>query len=220
MNTLVIQIALLFLPGIIWERIHATYVLKDKPEQFDVIRRAFVFGVISYVLAFAAYSGLHRRFYLVALEGDHIALSIKVAREIGYATLIAFVMALVHVWFDSRKLFSRFMRGARLTTRYGTEDVWDYTFSRKDPMFGYLNLRDFDKEVIYSGFIELYSESDKLREVVLRDAIAYSFDGTELFKAPRVYIARDKDNIDIEFPEIPAGPPAAAPQPPGANQGP
>ena len=220
MNTLVIQIALLFLPGIIWERIHATYVLKDKPEQFDVVRRAFVFGVISYVLAFAAYSGLHRRFYLVTLDGDHIALSIKVAREIGYATLIAFVMALVHVWFDSRKLFSRFVRWAHLTERYGTEDVWDYTFSRKDSLFGYLNLRDFDKQVIYSGFIELYSESDKLREVVLRDAIAYSFDGTELFKAPRVYIARDKANIDIEFPEIPAGPPAAVPQPPGANQGP
>lgn len=207
MNTLVIQIAILFLPGIIWERIHATYVLKDKPEQFDIIRRAFVFGVISYVLAFAAYSGLHRRFYLVALEGDHIAFSIKIAREIGYATLIAFVMALIHVWFDSRRIFSRFILSTTIGDRYGIEDVWDYTFSRKDTLTNYINMRDFDKEIVYSGYVLLYSESEKLRELVLRDVVVYSFDGSELFRAPRVYIARDKDNIDIEFPEIPGGPP-------------
>ena len=89
MNTLVIQIALLFLPGIIWERIHATYVLKDKPEQFDVVRRAFVFGVISYVLAFAAYSGFHRRFYLFTLDRDHIALRYLLNPVLGFGTRIA-----------------------------------------------------------------------------------------------------------------------------------
>lgn len=208
MNTLVIQIALLFLPGIIWERIHATYVLKDKPEQFEWVRRSFIFGVLSYAVAFSLYSACHRRFYLVTLEGDHLAFSFRIAREIGAATAVALVMSLAHVWFDSRKLFARFLLSVKIAMRYGPEDVWDYTFTKGDQLSEYLNLRDFDKEIIYSGYVLLYSESEKLRELVLRDVIVYSFDGSELFRAPRVYISRDKDNIDIEFPDRPA------PQPP------
>ena len=206
MNTLVLQIAILFLPGIIWERIHATYVLKDKPEQFDIIRRAFVFGMLSYLLLFCGYGAFHQRFYLVALESDHIAFSFKIAREILYATLVAFFASLAHVAFDSWKVFSFVIRKLKLTKRYGTEDVWDYVFSSRDHRLGYVNVRDFDKQIIYTGYVEIFSESEKLRELVLTSAIVYAFDGTELFKSPVVYIARDKDNIDIDFPEIPAAP--------------
>ncbi len=207
MNTsaLVIQVALLFLPGLIWERIHATYVLKDKAEQFEVIRRALVFSVVSYLVTFAFYAAAHRRFILVSLQGDHIDLNIKIVREIGYATLVAFVLLLAHIWFDSRRIFSVFVRATKLTQRYGPEDVWDYTFSGKDPLFGFIHLRDFEKEIIYAGKVELYSESEKLRELVLSEVVVYRFDGSELFDAPRVYISRDKDNIDIEFPKPPAG---------------
>jgi len=38
MSTIVLQLALLFLPGLVWERMHAVYSLKDKPDQFDVLR--------------------------------------------------------------------------------------------------------------------------------------------------------------------------------------
>jgi hypothetical protein len=35
---------------------------------------------------------------------------------------------------------------------------------------------------------------------VLRDVIVSDFEGKELFKTPRVYLARKADNVDIEFP--------------------
>ena len=46
----------------------------------------------------------------------------------------------------------------------------------------------------------MWSESEKQREIVLRDVIVSDFKGRELFKTPRVYLARNADNIDIEFP--------------------
>lgn len=64
----------------------------------------------------------------------------------------------------------------------------------------YLHLRDFEKKLAYAGWVEVWSESEKQREVVLRDVIVSDFEGKELFKTPRVYLARKADNIDIEFP--------------------
>lgn len=215
MNTIVLQIAILFFPGLIWERIHSTYVLKDKPEQFDIIRRAFVFSMLSYLITFVCYLAVGHKFSWVSFSGDHIEFNSKVAREIIYATLIAFVTSIAHVAFDSYKVFSNVMRRLRATKRYGTEDVWDYVLSLRDQNLAYVNIRDFEKEIIYSGFIELFSESEKLRELVLSQAIVYAFDGSVLFRSPLVYIARDKDDIDMEFPAVPA---VLAPAPPADEE--
>ena len=66
-----------------------------------------------------------------------------------------------------------------------------------------MNIRDFDKKITYAGYVESFSESEKQRELVLRDVVAYDFDGREIFRTPRMYLARKADNIDIEFPYQP-----------------
>ena len=48
--------------------------------------------------------------------------------------------------------------------------------------------------------MEAFSETEKQRELRLRDVIVYDFGGEILFDTPRVYLARKMDNIDIEFP--------------------
>jgi hypothetical protein len=63
-----------------------------------------------------------------------------------------------------------------------------------------VHLRDFEKKPAYAGWVEVWSESEKTREIVLRDVAVSDFEGDELFRTPRVYLARKADNIDIEFP--------------------
>jgi hypothetical protein len=48
--------------------------------------------------------------------------------------------------------------------------------------------------------VETFSESGELRELLLRDVIVYDFEGTEMYKVPHLYLARDRINIHIEFP--------------------
>jgi hypothetical protein len=98
------------------------------------------------------------------------------------------------------KLLTRFLQCIRATKRYGDEDVWDFTFNSREAEVEYVNVRDFEKEITYSGWVELFSESEKQRELLLRDVIVYDWEGKELFKMARVYLARKSDNIDIEFP--------------------
>jgi hypothetical protein len=49
-------------------------------------------------------------------------------------------------------------------------------------------------------FVEAFSESGQLREMVLGEVAVYDFEGTEMYRVPRLYLARDRANIHIEFP--------------------
>ena len=93
-------------------------------------------------------------------------------------------------------LFKKF---AQLKT-FGDEDVWDYTFNSPIPAVEYINLRDFDKNIVYSVWVMSFSETEKLRELVLRDVEVFDFDGQLLFEMPMIYLARAPENIHIEFP--------------------
>jgi hypothetical protein len=98
------------------------------------------------------------------------------------------------------KLLTQLLQQIKATKRYGDEDVWDYTFNSGRPDVEYVHVRDFDKKITYAGWVEAFSESEKQRELRLRDVLVYDFEGKVLFETPRVYLARKADNIDIEFP--------------------
>jgi hypothetical protein len=58
----ILQIALIFLPGIIWSGLDARYVAKKERTQFQVTLNAFVFGIVCYVVAFLTYDVLGKPF--------------------------------------------------------------------------------------------------------------------------------------------------------------
>jgi hypothetical protein len=88
------------------------------------------------------------------------------------------------------------------TKRYGDEDVWDYTFNAHASIASveYIHFRDFEKELIYGGWVATFSETEKLRELVLQDVEVYNFDGQALYSVPMLYLARAPENLHIEFP--------------------
>jgi hypothetical protein len=64
----------------------------------------------------------------------------------------------------------------------------------------FVHVRDFEQRVTYAGFVEVFSESGQLREIVLRDVAVYDFEGAEMYQVPRLYLAKARENIHIEFP--------------------
>jgi hypothetical protein len=83
------------------------------------------------------------------------------------------------------------------------EDVWDFTFNSPIAAVEYVHFRDFTNKIVYAGWVREFSESEKLRELVLRDAEIYDFDGNKLFDTPMVYLARAPEDIHVEFPYRP-----------------
>ena len=49
------QLIIIFIPGIIWERMDAQFGPSKVIQQWDILRRTFVFGLAAYVVTFCFY---------------------------------------------------------------------------------------------------------------------------------------------------------------------
>jgi hypothetical protein len=200
-----LQIIVIFIPGIIWERIDAQYGRNRATQQWDILRRTFIFGFVAYFVTFALFwcvSFLFEGwdFKLFDFKKDGTFLDGVAFKQIAAASIVAMACAILWLYATNYKCFTRFLQWMAATKRYGDEDVWDYMFNSGRAEVEYVHVRDFEKKITYAGWVEVWSESEKQRELVLRDVIVYDFEGKKLFETPRVYLARKADNIDIEFP--------------------
>lgn len=200
MDPFIIQLAIIFIPGMIWERIDALCVQKRRPSQFEVIRRSFVFGLSAYLMTYIFYHSVGAEFKFVDLKTPNYILSIDIFYEIIFASLMALVLSIPYTWIINRGFHYRFFQYIRITKRFGDEDVWDFTFNSRNDNLTYVHIRDFNKKITYAGWVKLYSETEKIRELVLSNVILYDFDGNKILEAPNMYLARAMDDIDIEFP--------------------
>jgi hypothetical protein len=200
-SSLFFELALIFIPGFIWMKIHSGYGIKGEKAQFDLILNAFIFGVLSYAFLYIIYRYKGWSLKLFELESDSKKLiQPEIFPEIIAAATIAIVGGILSLYIENYKLFTRFVQKIGATKTYGDEDVWDFVFNSPSSAVDFVHLRDFEQRVTYAGFVEAFSESGQLREMVLGEVAVYDFEGTEMYRVPRLYLARDRANIHIEFP--------------------
>jgi Family of unknown function (DUF6338) len=199
------QLVIIFIPGIIWERVDTQYGRERAKEQWDVIRRSFIFGLFSYVILFAVSWCLSLRYgdlgiRMFQIKKDEPFLDAGALKEVFFALLVAIICSVLWLYITNYKLLTRFLQKIHATKRYGDEDVWEFMFNSSRAEAEYIHLRDFEKKITYAGWVETFSETEKQRELVLRDVVVYEFEGRVLFESPRIYLARKANDIDIEFP--------------------
>jgi hypothetical protein len=200
MDLFFLQLIVIFVPGIIWERIDAEYGRSRATAQWDILRRTFVFGLASYLITYLVLWCLGSNFKLFDFKKDATFLDAAAFREIAYASGVALICSIFWLYITNQKIITRVLQRIGATKRYGDEDIWDFVFNSGRAEVEYVHLRDFDKKITYAGWVESWSESEKQRELVLKDVQVFDFEGNMLFETPRVYIARKADNIDIELP--------------------
>jgi Family of unknown function (DUF6338) len=157
------QLVIIFIPGIIWERLDAQYGPNKATRQWDILRRTFVFGLAAYVVTFCIYwlasffvAGLN--FKVFQLKKDVEFLDGPAIKLIFYASLVSVFCALLWLYGSNYKLLTRLLQSISATKRYGDEDVWDFTFNSGKPEVEYVHVRDFEKKITYAGWVEAFSE--------------------------------------------------------------
>ena len=209
MNTLVLTLALIFLPGIIWARLDARYARQVKPTQSEFIVNVFVFGLVAYLATYLAYQipvvAKVASFNLsaIALDDAEVAQTLgrSVVDDILVATAVALLLAPTWLAVQRYKLVVRFLQKIKVTKRYGDEDVWDYLLSSDDPRAFYVNVRDEQTGQTFTGFVDQFSEAPGLRELVLSQVEAFdTTTGEPTIKVARMYLARDPKGMTLEFP--------------------
>jgi hypothetical protein len=209
MNEFVVQVADVFMPGLVWTVVVDTLtVAKTKRSTFSTALRAFGFGLGAYFVYFLAYYLWHRwhdHAWPVLLDGikstgvENLRLlrPIDVFRTTAIAPLLAIFWSLA----ANRKWFLRIMQKIRVTRRFGDESVWDFTFNLNTPAVEYVNLRDFENHVIYSGFVRAFSDGSETREILLEQVQVYELEsGKSLYEMPLIYLSRRREPLHLEFP--------------------
>ena len=201
-DIILVQFAIVFLPGLIWAQIDARYAAKEKPGQAEFIIRAFLFGISTYAIAYTGYSMFGQRFSVLSVEpSDPTRLLLDdFVDEILVSVAVAFVLAVVWMYVATYKLLVRLLIKIRATKKYGDEDVWDFTFNSSQEEIEYVHVRDFIKGTTYTGWVRAFSETGKSRELLLRDVIMYDSQGDNPTEVPLLYLERDGADIHIEFP--------------------
>ena len=198
-DLLFIQLAVVFLPGLIWTQLVATYAMKERPGPIEFLVRAFVFGFLTYVAVYFGYGWFGKEFSPLPVGESERFLNADFADELLWSSAAALAFSFVWMYGSTRRLMTRFLNRVGAATTHGREDVWDLTFNRCRPQVEYVHVRDLERGITYCGWVRAYSETGKLRELLLRDAIIWDKDGND-FGVPLLYLARTDTDVHIEFP--------------------
>jgi hypothetical protein len=123
-SALFFELALIFIPGFIWMKIHTRYGPQGEKKQFDLILNTFIFGVLSYAILYIIFWYTGRSLKLFELDTDNKRLiRPEIFPEIFLAAVIAIIGGILTLYVENYKLFTRFAQRIRATNRFGDEDV-------------------------------------------------------------------------------------------------
>ncbi len=207
LDLLILQVAILFVPGLIWARLDARYGLTPKVSETEFLLSAFQFGLVSHGVTFCIFQflGWTWPFHTADLSdaASKAVVGGDVMKEILWAAGVAFILSILWIYGATYSWLTRFLQFIGATHKFGDVDIWDYTLNSPSAVAEYVHFRDFQNSLVYAGWVETFSETEKLRELTLTDVRVYDFEGAMLYESPMIYIARNPDSIQLEFPYKP-----------------
>lgn len=137
--------------------------------------------------------------FLKALVDSNIPVSYS---EIAWVCLVSIILGLFITVIETYKIHFRLIRFLRISDKFGELDVWGYSFNAPD--IECVTVRDIEKNLVYDGWVQAFSDDSKNAELLLRDVSVYNnLEGTFLYQVGAMYISRNRDDITIEFRTIP-----------------
>jgi hypothetical protein len=202
-SSLLLRVVFLGLPGIICFFLYRMFTTERNTRSWEDVLKIGVFALMSYLLYSSCFM-LARlvfggdgsiRFY-DALFNEKTALP---PWEVTGASIAGVVLAFVAAAVDNRKLINKLARRVRVTNRFGDDDVWLFLHNiPRNTQWAFV--RDHKVGLTYYGWIDVFSDSEKERELLLTQVDVYDAASDRLYSTPTLYICREKHDLSIEFP--------------------
>jgi hypothetical protein len=160
-----------------------------------------MFGLTVYVITYMIYAAIGVDFYIPELRRDTAFIADrKYILEFVVAMTVGISCSMLWLYAFNYKIPGRILRAIKATKKYGDEDLWDFIFNSRDRRVEYVYMRDYANEKVFSGWVVGFSETDKVRELLLRDVQVFDLAGQLLYESPLLYVGRPADAVDLEFP--------------------
>jgi hypothetical protein len=194
-----IQIALLFLLGLLWTMMDAAHRPPKDSEQFLYLVRTFLFGVISYAIVGLVYARIGRPFDLLELSAKQWKFTSSLD-ELGWALVAALILSIGWVAGRTHKVVTRILNTCRISNHIADQDIWEFMFNSNTPRIKFAHVRDYENELVYAGYVRAYSERQDVRELAMFEVEVYDGSGVKLYTSPYLYLSRSPSSITLEFP--------------------
>lgn len=205
-SSLAINIIILSIPGIISNRLYNTLIGKKNKKDWEEFFEVIFISIICYLtISFIQSFDLDMRPLTISYEFKLVDNLVAISSgemnynflEVALASLVGIVISIIYSYFYTYNLLNRFGMCIKATFRYGSEDLWEKF--QKDYGDNWITVRDLKTRFYYFGHIVTYSDSDKRRELIMKDASVYTEDGDFCYEVNKVYLSREFDDLIIEF---------------------
>lgn len=205
-SAFLIRIIFLAVPGMVSYMLFRKLSGRTKREKWEELCQVILFSLIIYgtysaCIWFFGLFGLGRGelTFFKAIFDENVSIvwgEIIIACLLGIP--VAFIASVIHTY----KLINFFGRLIRVTRRFGDEDVWDFFHNLPEEVeHEWVFVRDHKTGLLYFGWIYLYSDSEKERELLMGDVDVYTNDeGEFLYKTEMLYLCRGRYELTIEIP--------------------
>lgn len=209
-SSLAIRIIFLLLPGAIASTLYWKLKGRSSRKDWEDILEIIIFSLVSYllyaictyVLSFA--NPLWNVFGFRAKTFSHFRAFFDEKAfvdlwEIFYASFLSVPLALLASYSYRYKWLNKIGQKIGATTRFGDEDVWDFVHHSPALRGQWVTVRDHKLKLNYLCWIQHFSDTDRERELLMRDVSVYNdLTGKCLYKTDVIYISRKNDDLTIE----------------------
>jgi hypothetical protein len=205
LSSFLFRVIILALPGITASLLYRK--LRGKPNQKDWedFIDIWFFSLVCYCLYGLGVTSINKIFdtsltftVLQALFEEKSPFSWT---EVAVTSILSIIVAFVASYINSHKLINKIGQKLSVTARYDDADVWECFNDEFKSKWVYV--RDHKLNLLYYGWINLYSDSEKPRELLLIDVKVYNnLSGEYLYSCDMLYVAREKSELSIEIPKV------------------
>ena len=201
MDVILAQLALFFVPGVIWASVESGFTPGARHSGAMFIARAFLFGAVANAILYALYLSAGYSFFdMEVIERTGIPDLNSVFDEIALSVVLSIFLSVIWLYAGTHRILVRLLHRIGATQRFGDTSVWEFLMNADQAPVEYVHVRDRRNNVVMCGWVDSFSEDSDLREMLLRDAIVYDADGKVISQSPYLYISRERTDLWIELP--------------------
>lgn len=203
------RIIIVGIPGIITYFLLSKLIGRVGKNTIEIVLLIFLFSILSYSL-YSLLASIICRIVGIDYSNNIVDKLFKEAdnvkhTDILFASSVAVFLSFIISYLYRYNVLNWIGQKIGATKKYGDEDVWHYFHNASDKQKndGWIFIRDHKLNLLYYGYISVWSESEKNREIIITDVSVYNNeDGVYLYDTNHLYICRNIDDLSFEVPLI------------------
>jgi len=208
LTELAFKLVIILIPGIFATQIVKNVTIDKKWDSFKFSIYSLLFGFFCYLLLEWIYNLLDLKslgasnYHLTIWETSVKEDSIIPFQEVLYASIISIIIGVIASWIRTNRIIFKIAQFLKITRKFGEGDLY-YEYLRQENL-NLVYVHEIGRELTFSGYVNYYSQTDKIKELVLKNVEVFNYVTSEhLYDLDSIYFSWGlEETVLIESPKF------------------